>query len=301
MSLVLVKIGDVYVLKDTRNYGNTEYLIDGEQSVKFGDIKRYQLDHIPKVETVTHKKVIDYYEKGDLKLTESEFNENVREMYNKHVDEDGDWDSIDAEFAYRKWREGWAAKYKELTVREEIEVPMVEQRKSEYKEIVPMYQIGMIEDPLCIYTPNRIEYIRDFAKELGLEEENVGYWGGTRGRKDLKLYNQTDSNGSGTYKMFIGDISLNIEEHQFKGTYDECVAKRESIIDSVHKSMQHAYDEQVATLTQDKAKAVLEDLRYIRSSLVGLKVYSKESSSKYFLLQRVDNAIDTIIKAGGEK
>lgn len=302
MGLILVKIDNTFILKETSSYGGGNYRIDGKDMLSFSDIKRYQFDHAPVVETVQHKREIDYYEKeGEGRIALKDFEGTVKELRDKHVDEDGDWNSIDAEFAYRKWREGWVPVYKEFDEYTKLEVPVVSQRKSDFKDIVPMYQIGLIEDPLCQYDPTPTAYIREFAKEMGLEEEPLAYWGNHSGGKELKLYNQTDSNGKGTYKMFLGQQALPIEGRQFKGTYEECVAMREEVRGNIRRIMQRAYDEQVATLTQDKAQVVLASLRAIRGNVASLNVYAKEHNSKRLILEKIDNTIDTIAKSSGEK
>lgn len=301
MGLIIVKIDDVFVLKETVSYNRGEYRIDDDQIISFADIKRYQFDHKPKVETIEHKHEIEAYEKGGDKLTFKEFQDTVREMYSKHVDEDGDWDSIDAEFAYRKWNEGWKPIYKDYDSFTEIDIPVVSQKKSEFKDITPLYQIGVIENPLCQYDPTPIAYISEFAVEMGLEEEELSYWGNHSGGKELKLYNRVDSNGTSTYKMYLGSSELPIEAKQFKGTYDECVTKRNEVRENIKKVMQRAYDEQVATLTQDKAQVVLHSLRSIRADVAGLNVYAKSRDSKHYLLRKIDDSIDTIVKSTGSK
>lgn len=301
MSLILVNIGKVFILKETSSYNSGEYRIDGNQMLSFSDIKRYQFDHVPLVESIQHKHEIEYYEKDGIRITLAEFNDTVKSMCHSHVDEDGDWDSIDAEFAYRKWREGWSPVYKDYAEYATIELPVLTQRESEFKEIIPMYQIGLVEDPLCVYDPTPISYIREFASEMGLEEAERSYWGSSRGYSSLKIYNQVKSDGKGTYNMYLGTVKLPIEFKQFKGTYEKCVDKRDEVRLCVKNTIQSAYDEQIATLTQDKAQVVLGSLRSIRSRINELNVYAKDRDNKKFAIRKVDETIDMIINTAGGK
>lgn len=159
-------INGKYLIK--ADFSNNDFLIDGK---RYLEVTSAWLPEKPKEAFVisTDSRAVSY---GDL--TPEQYNEKIKELRSHIVSSDDDyekWDSLESEFAYKKFCSEHPAKWENYEKREPIEFIEIEiTGRDDNKYIRPYRLIGkwpVKKDKGCLYAYFPTAY--DMAVDLGLE------------------------------------------------------------------------------------------------------------------------------------
>ena len=159
------------------------YLIDGEVvSVKYGEGK-VQVNDVSNIRRIIENEYIKEYVCGDEKLSVQQYDEQKEKLLSKRKYDgyEEEWESLEDEFAYRKFIQSWIAI---KNTKQEISEPLLVQvEKTKYdtgcKYIHNAFLNGDDEDfTLFTYEQGQawLGITRECFEELGMEyKENVNY------------------------------------------------------------------------------------------------------------------------------
>ena len=223
---------NTWILDDLNdNWTASTFEIDGELVVLKQGVKNLECQNKPiEAFKVTERTVVDYYKNSDesLKLTVEEYNNQVNELTKNQEYYDGsyEWDSLEKEFAYRKFLKEWSTVTKIESVKTKINLIYKELPISDYPFIVPLYSVGQISDPFCSYIPPLRALVKMAAEKYGFEDagDNAKYektagkkWSVDPNAKDLQ------------YIKINGKYPFSKDEfrrfHCLNAPYEECVQK----------------------------------------------------------------------------
>lgn len=168
-----------------------KYLIDGEViSVESYHEDKVQVKDISNIRKITENRYIKEYVCGDEKLSVQKYNEQINKLLSKRKYDgyEEEWESLEDEFAYRKFVQLWTAIY---NTEQEISKPLLVQfEKTKYdtgcKYIHNAFLNGEDSD-FTLFTYEQglawLGIVKECFEELGMEyKENVNY-SGTNNKK----------------------------------------------------------------------------------------------------------------------
>lgn len=170
------------------------YEVDGkviEVSTFSGE--KVQVKNINNIIPITRKDVIHFYVNGDTQLSVEEYNTQLQKLLSHSIqDEDGyrSWDSLEDEFAYRKFISSHSPIYRNIETRgDTLSIEIVESAINSGNPYISSDYINGGKDPL-LFIYNRYSAVNDIVsnkfKELGMtfsgkcsyeETNNKKIWG----------------------------------------------------------------------------------------------------------------------------
>ena len=175
--------------------------------------------------------------------------------------------------------------YKELEICEDIPFAIGGVIYSEYKEIVPLAQLGgEIDDPICMMLVGPITTLKEICSELGIEYYDDNVKVSTTGH-----YIQNASHSGIHYAKFnehyiftkSGDKAYQSAQRH-RGTYEECIRELMRYKDGIRKIVKDAiYVEENKRITVSDRKIILSDLETLVSIFDKVEPMRKSQSAYY--------------------
>lgn len=294
------------------------YLIDGEVVVSEYSYNQAQreiavkdLENIRAISTVAHKThyvsesgetmAVDDYQEQLIKLSKYSTFDGADE--DEHT-----WDSLEDEFAYRKFKQTWKAVYKKETVYSE---PMLVDKTHIRQDtgnpyIVAGYLTGRTDVPLYSYSRTQAMYhlVSEKFKSLGMDFVKGVSYGGTEGKK---VWGNSDHSGLEYLvafgKYIIGKNLVAKTRGEFKGsleqlqkTFQEDKKWIENLIQT-HYNLHFRNESASTMLLSEVYNGVKTCLNYIDT----MDVKVKSETSKRSAVQQLTKLLDAVNKEILEK
>lgn len=206
---------------------NRTYLVDGELYTTDYKGKRLSVTNVDDIRLVSINLITKYYTNGFDTITVEEYSDKCKELRAKYDCEDDCWDTLEDEFAYRKFVQVWQPVKEEVQViGEPIKVEIV---KAVYDTGSPFIENSFLfsggEKEASLFTYLRQKAIENIVKEcfdsLGMEYE---YKLDCSETKNKKVW--SNSNHSGIrYVVAFGTFVFNDswrEKTNIVGTLEDC-------------------------------------------------------------------------------
>ena len=289
---------NIYLLK--LPYGT--FQVNG-QTIEGG--QRFEVASIDDVRQVSSRSYVEHYTNTSGKiLNTEEFNKQLEKLTSKgNLDEDDGWEfeSLDDEFAYRKFRKEWTAVLKtKYIVGDPMPVAITPTRlETGNPHIISGFTLG--DDP-ALYTYNRhtacFEIVRNTFKELGMERGGNHLSYHQTAHKKIWANNHHDTL---RFVMAFGAYAIGRKWDNLRtirGTLDYVTAQYEKDKKELREHITRQYNEHF-TEKDDMLraiKAVWDDLHEIHRDVAGLDVKVKSSNDHYSVVRKLDQ----LIKRGQE-
>lgn len=283
---------------ETTGYSVQGVRVDGKEVARFDDLLPLQFDHVPLIELVKKTSPVDYYKNKAGEIMSAEDHEiKSNELYK--ADEDGCWESLDDEFAYKKFSQEWSAVYKDVIEYIPILMTLLYGNvKSEFEDILPIYFLTeKVDGELFQWTPDFRQYVMDVAKKYGFVDAgfDVGY-NATKGRKysfsrreNIEYLTVNGSYASALYES----SSLRIKTRM--GTYEELAKARESAVAMIDSYFAREYQKTNESKINNIG-AVVSKLASIGDAVRKIDPKMKSYSEKRFALGQITNLIEELSK-----
>lgn len=229
----------------------------------------------------TPKTVVDYYQEVDGVniLTESEYNIKKEELTKNATYEDYEYtfNNLEEELQFKYFQKGWKVVHKIIWETQLVDIEIKQNPVSEYPEIVPMFTLDDVlncKEGMFKYTPTPVKWFKEKMESLGLRL--VGEYE----KQEEGTYSLTSHSGIRFAKL-CGNYCVNEEEAkfpEFRGTYEQCVARRKKDIESISLTCSKAYNKYyIKHIPENSMKLVLDFMNTFESS------YHKiEPKSRYY-------------------
>lgn len=281
------------------------FVINGELVFQIEGSKEFELHVEPtSLVKVYTKTIIDHYinDDGGKILPETYERKKENLLKNAHCSNRGEYEfsNLEEEYDYKKFIQIWKRVDKEVEIREDIPFAIGGVIYSEYKEIVPLTQLGgEIDDPVCNMAVGPITTLKEICVELGIEFYNENTKISTTGH-----YIQNASHSGIHYAKFNGEYIFTKSgdkayqsAQSYRGTYEDCVRELKRYKDGIRKIVKDAiYIEENNRITISDRKVILADLATLSSILDKVEPMRKSHSTYY----TVKDKLRDIIKLLGE-
>lgn len=294
----IIKHSDNIYLIPKQYTGCYDYKFDGKEIGHIEGLLPLQFDHVPTVEEIHKTAEVDFYQHTDGSTkTREEYEAQSKELYKG--DEDGNWSSVDDEFAYRKFIDGWKAVYHEVIGLVPVQLVLLYgDVRSEFEDIIPIYLISEdVKGDLFQWIPDFRQYVIDVAKKYGFIDAgyDVGY-NATKGRK--YSFGRQESieymTVNGSYASFLYESqSLRVKTRM--GTYDELVKARESSIAMIDSYFAREYQKTNESKINNIG-AVISQLALIGDAVRKIDPKMKSLSEKRIALGKINSLIEELSK-----
>lgn len=295
------------------------YLIDGEVIVSEYSYNQAQreiavkdLENIRTVSTIANK--THYVSESGETLSVDDYQEQLLKLSKYSTsdvlaDEDEiTWDSLEDEFAYRKFKQKWKAVYKKETVYSE---PMLVDKTHIRQDtgnpyIVAGYLTGRADVPLYSYSRTQAMHhlVSDKFKSLGMDFVKGVSYGGTEGKK---VWGNSDHSGLEYLvafgKYIIGKNLVAKTRGEFKGsleqlqkTFQEDKKWIEDLIQT-HYNLHFRNESASTMLLSEVYNGVKTCLSYVNT----MDVKVKSETSKRSAVQQLTKLLDAVNKEILEK
>lgn len=207
------KIKDSFLVKGLSG----KFVVNGEEFTF-----SYEPTVIPEPETIARRQMrheITHYSSLDGDLLPDEFNELKNELLHGWDGVDEEWDTLENEFAYKKFIAQYTAVYKQVEELVSLDFQIVHLGESDNPFIIPLRMVGDLR-PLFTLNSAPVDIFRVVAAEFGfMEGKTKGYtW-------------ESSSHTSDTAHFFKVNDTYFSNDTRFKrvsaGTWEECVAAHE--------------------------------------------------------------------------
>lgn len=243
--------------------------------------------------------VVDYRNADGAVLSPAEWTNQIHalKLKEKCIDDEYIWDSLEDEFAYRKFLQEWTPTYAQEKVETPYQIVYKKLPVSKYTFIVPLYQFGKegISNPHCYYLPPVMEMITAAAQKYGFERVEDRTFGGentagkkwsmgTTGFRFIKI--------NGTYRCNDGDEK---RVQARTDTYGNCVAlyaEHCKLFDNMFAQQARIIEKQ--PLEESERKTLLENLKKVRSYLKDVEPKSKSYSDFNIARNQLDAVIESL-------
>jgi hypothetical protein len=258
----------------------------------------YELHALPiKVTKKKATSTITHYVNSDrIIISVNDYNKKLKELMAKGYEgnDDYEFDNLDDEYAYKKFVKTWEVQYEHKEIDEIVPFNVNGLIYSEYKEIIPLYQLGgEIDNPICNMLISPQEALKEICKELEIEfykdEEKIS----TKGH-----YIQNASHSGIKYAKMNGNYIFTKESYEkacsFRGTYEECVAKLKEYKGDIKKIIKNIlFVEENKLVSKSERKILIQELTDIYDRL-----YKVESMRKtQAVLSNAINKLKTTIQS----
>jgi hypothetical protein len=280
-----------------KNYGN--YVINDRITIDKGDgyPVEYELHILPikVVKKVTISSITHYDgPKGSIKMI-MEYKKESEELKNKGYEGEEDWefDNLDDEYAYKKFIKTWEPHYQHKEVFEDVPFNVSGVIYSEYKEIVPLAQLGgEIDNPICNMSISPQDALKEICKELEVEFYSDDEKISTKGH-----YIQNASHSGIKYAKMNGNYIFTKENYEkvcsFRGTYEECVTKLKEYKDGIKKIIKDIlFVEENKLVSKTERKVLIQELSDIYERLTKVESMRKTQT----ILSNVTNKLNKTIQ-----
>ena len=276
---------DILFISDATSYGIREFEIHAKPKT------------LVKVYT---KSVIDHYVDADgSKILPETYDRKIENLVrNAHYCNRGDYDfsNLDEEYEYKKFIRSWTKVNKEVEIREEIPFAIGGVIYSEYREIVPLAQIGgELNDPICKLTLSPINVLKEICQELDIAYYNDDEKVSTDGH-----YIQNASHSGIQYIKFNGnyvctDEKAYKEAHQYRDTYENCVRDLKHYKEGIRKMIKaRLFVEENKSITKSERKVVVAELRNIISIYGNVLPFTKSHNAYYSAKNKLTKLLETL-------
>lgn len=255
-------------------HGNRNYLIDGELYTTDYKGKQLGVANVDDIRLVSFNTITKHYTDGTTTMSTEDYIANYNELSSKYDEGEGDWYTLEDEFAYRKFVQVWQPVKEEIQViSEPIKVEIV---KTVYDTGNPFIKNNFLfsggEGKASLFTYHRQEAIENIVKEcfdsLGMKYEHKLDYHETKNKKvwsnsthsgirflvafDGYVFNDSwreKSNITATLeecqmwyerdkKQLEEIITLKYKEHF--GKFDECSFDYKKLMDNLKRVEEHA-------------------------------------------------------------
>lgn len=259
---LILKKGDSFIIPEKSDIlSKNQYLLVETKPGEFvrvnkpdysSSVKFMQIPKPISIIGVTDKNILDYWLLSDgRQLSENEYKELISKLPAR--DEDGDFQTIEDEFEYKKFFRDFAPKpiYKNAPIKNIYsDLEIIDAIESEYQSITSVS--GFSEDPekeLFVYKPNRLEIMSFALKDTGITFEINNYGQMMDNHivvSEHSWFEYTKLKGN----YLKGDFPPSTK---FTGTYKQCVYRLKSDIDAFKKVVD-SYLEKRNSSAIDKAQ-----------------------------------------------
>lgn len=281
------------------------YLIDGEvvHADSYGTT-RVKCNDLDNIRYVTKNRYIIEYRSGYDILTPSEYEDRKYELYKKcrkeEYDDSEKWETLEDEFAYRKFVETWQPIYKDVQIMSDpIKVVINE---IVYDTGIPYIKSAFLngdsdDETLYSYTQGTAwkDCCLECFDELGMSfVEDINY----NKTANTKIWGNSSHSciryvvAFGTY--VFGDSWGN--PRVIKGTLEDVKARYQRDCNSIRNIIMSQYNKHFGNIDagQFDFQSLIKKLETSSNYLRKLKVYAKSSENYYHALNLVSDAINQI-------
>lgn len=285
------------------------YQIDGEivtgQSTWSGGIKQVSVKDIYDIRLITKKNVLTHYEDSNgSTISVGIYNEELNLLCGSCVTVDDDelyFDTLEEEFAYRKFKQRWKPVYRiDTTISEPLSVDKTELVQDTGNPfIVAGYTTGAANTPLYAYS--RTKAMRSLLEakftSLGMEKSTVSNYGQTEGRKIwANSHADTLEFVIAFGKYIIGKHMLPKTRGEFKGSleylekmYNEDKQWLDDHIQTLY-NLHFRNENASGVLLSEVHKGVKDAITYVST----LDVKVKSETSKRSALNKLNSLMDLV-------
>lgn len=292
------RVADDSYLVDT-GYAVTEIEIDG---VRLKDFRTGTIEKCPEsINKISNEGVtIEYKSQFDgTVISVDEYNsrsESVRSKGNLTYDDEMYFESIDDEYAYKKFFREWkgVVEYREKI----ISCPIIHidvRSKSDNKYIKPYRLInGTMKDPLYVMNINAMEIARELADKYGykyLEHDSDApkrEWSVPNHSRDTLKFMKV----GGKYAQLGNIVGISVGA---VGTYDELTLKFNQEYAKVEQWFKNSEDKLFPKgVDRLSATRLIELIESAKMSLVRIRTYKSDEASKSSALRNINEAIQML-------
>jgi len=309
-------IDDLGVIVVDLPYGT--YLIDGEvvSNQGFGSYnnpRQVSVKNVDDIRIITKSKIITHYVDSKENMINPEQYEEDRQTLLKNAvwDEDSEeynWNTLEDEFAYRKYMQQWKPVHKELT---EYSEPLLTDKTHIRKDtgnpyIVSGFMTGQANTPL--YSYSRTSAMTDMLKKkfesLGMEfKEGVSY-SATEGKKVWSNSNHSHLEYVTAFGKYVFNKQvLSKMKGEFKGDleyltkiYEEDKKWLDEYIQTLY-NLHFRNEKASGVLLSEVSAAVKQCITYVNT----IEVKAKSETSKRSALNVLNKALELVNKEVLEK
>ena len=248
-----------------------KYLIDGEVvNVNGYEDTKVQVVDATNIRKITENRLVKEYACGDERLTVRQYDEQRIVLLSKKKyedDYDEEWESLEDEFAYRKFMQMWTPIYK---VEQELSEPLLVQfKKTKYdtgNEYISNAFLNGDDKEVTLFTYNQdaawLGIVRECFNELEMSyQEGLSY----SATNNKKVWGNS-SNGCIRYVTAFGTYVFNDlwnNPRVLKGTLSDMMKKYESDKNAIRRTIIDKYNNHFGCI--DAGKFDFERLRSIIS------------------------------------
>lgn len=290
--------GNWVIEKLNSNYSGTQlFSINGrEENIPAGqnvEIKDKPTSII-KIESKTE--ISHYKNSATAILPVQEYDNSIFELKKKEycVDDEYSWESLEDEFAYKKFVQTWKPIYKQVKVESVYEIVFKELPVSIYDFIVPYYQFGgqSLSNPTCIYTAPTVRMLIAAAEKYGFTRlENRASYEMTKGKK----WSYDDSL---QYIKINGHYPLAKDVDKWwarTDTYEKCIElynEHSKFVDDLFSKESRLIDNE--PITENERAEILTSLKVVQSHLSEVEPKNKSYNDYNLAVTKLRNVIDRI-------
>lgn len=297
MKIIICKHSDTCYLLN-KQYMPNNIRIDGIEIDLSIQILPIQFDHLPVFEQIiSGREIIGYINDVGAKITVDKYNTELSKL--PKSDADGNFQTIDDEFVYRKFISCWKPEFQNYVKYSQIEVQLLYgNTKSEYDDIIPIYTItDNVNDELFMWNPNFVQYVKDIADKYGFIDAgfNVSY-GGTKGRK--YSFSRKESieymSVNGSFASYLYE-NYSLKNGNRKGSYEDLVAARKKAISIIDEYFNREYQKTNESKLNNVGK-VIELLESIKSTVSSIDSKAATHGNKTAAIRSINSLIENLSK-----
>lgn len=281
-----------------------KYLIDGEVvNVNGYEDTKVQVVDATNIRKITENRLVKEYACGDERLTVRQYDEQRIVLLSKKKyedDYDEEWESLEDEFAYRKFMQMWTPIYK---VEQELSEPLLVQfKKTKYdtgNEYIRNAFLNGDDKEVTLFTYNQevawLGIVRECFNELEMSyQEGLSY----SATNNKKVWGNS-SNGCIRYVTAFGTYVFNDlwnNPRVLKGTLSDMMKKYESDKNAIRRTIIDKYNNHFGCI--DAGKFDFERLRSIisraQSYLLDIEPKQKSYNAWKFAINALNEAQEMI-------
>jgi len=304
---LILKKGDSFIIPEKSDIlSKNQYLLVETKPGEFVRVNKPDYStsvkflQIPKPISIigyTDKNVLDYWLLSDgRQLNADEYKALLSKLPIK--DDDGDFETIEDEFEYKKFFRDFAPKsvYKNVPIQivySDFEI--VDAIESEYQSITSVS--GFSEDPekeLFVYKPNRSEIMSLALKDTGITFE-INNYGQMRDNHIV-----VSEHSWFEYTKFKGDYLKGgfPPSTTFTGTYKQCIHRLKSDVDAFKKAVD-SYLEKKNSSALDKAQigAMISSIENWTKNIRGLRVVKSDEADRRQIVSNMNADLEKLKQA----
>lgn len=282
-----------------------EYLIDGELiKVDSWKNERVQCKNINDIRKVTTNKYIKEYRSGDKIMSVEDYKAEKYRLYNKGIkyqsEDYTEWNSLEDEFAYRKFEETWKPIYVET---QEVSDPIyVQIDHIKYDTGVKYIRSAFIngidkDDTLYSYYQAEawLDIVKECFNELNMEFQPDLSFNATANKKVWSNSNHSCIRYVTAYGNYIMS-DLFKEPHIIKGTLDDMMNRYTQDRKIIRNIIKDGYNRHFGSIDANKFDfdSLLSKLNNAINSLHEIRPNSKNGKYYYSAITQINNAINQI-------